>query len=144
MAEPFYIVSAARTAIGDCGGALKEFAPAELATRVIQEAVKRAGLQPGDVQHVVLGQVIPSEPHDAYIARVAAVNAGIPIEARSEEHTSELQSLMRISYAVFCLKKKTTHHKTSSHTNLAHSQYNILCHTILPYHSIQPPYRTSK
>src|SRR3546814_2367959 len=30
--------------------------------------------------------------------------------ARSEEHTSELQSLMRISYAVFCLKKKTTHH----------------------------------
>src|SRR3546814_5883829 len=31
-------------------------------------------------------------------------------EARSEEHTSELQSLMRISYAVFCLKKKTTQH----------------------------------
>src|SRR3546814_4478772 len=30
---------------------------------------------------------------------------------RSEEHTSELQSLMRISYAVFCLKKKTTKHK---------------------------------
>src|SRR3546814_5411789 len=29
---------------------------------------------------------------------------------RSEEHTSELQSLMRISYAVFCLKKKKTHH----------------------------------
>src|SRR3546814_975463 len=32
-------------------------------------------------------------------------------ELRSEEHTSELQSLMRISYAVFCLKKKTTHTK---------------------------------
>src|SRR3546814_8818705 len=31
------------------------------------------------------------------------------IELRSEEHTSELQSLMRISYAVFCLKKKTDH-----------------------------------
>src|SRR3546814_10551893 len=31
---------------------------------------------------------------------------------RSEEHTSELQSLMRISYAVFCLKKKNTHHHT--------------------------------
>src|SRR3546814_4646124 len=31
--------------------------------------------------------------------------------ARSEEHTSALQSLMRISYAVFCLKKKTTHKK---------------------------------
>src|SRR3546814_7919839 len=32
---------------------------------------------------------------------------------RSEEHTSELQSLMRISYAVFCLKKKTTYHNTN-------------------------------
>src|SRR3546814_10764581 len=35
---------------------------------------------------------------------------------RSEEHTSELQSLMRISYAVFCLKK-TTHKQTTTHTN---------------------------
>src|SRR3546814_6286486 len=35
-------------------------------------------------------------------------------QLRSEEHTSELQSLMRISYAVFCLKKKNTH---QSHTN---------------------------
>src|SRR3546814_5728767 len=35
---------------------------------------------------------------------------------RSEEHTSELQSLMRISYAVFCLKKKT-HYKTTSYKN---------------------------
>src|SRR3546814_3667468 len=33
---------------------------------------------------------------------------------RSEEHTSELQSLMRISYAVFCLKKKTTQYSTNS------------------------------
>src|SRR3546814_2052619 len=36
-------------------------------------------------------------------------------EARSEEHTSELQSPMRISYAVFCLKKKKSHHNTYSH-----------------------------
>src|SRR3546814_3306711 len=37
---------------------------------------------------------------------------------RSEEHTSELQSLMRISYAVFCLTKKTAHHTTSTGTCL--------------------------
>src|SRR3546814_1498581 len=37
------------------------------------------------------------------------------INSRSEEHTSELQSLMRISYAVFCLKKKNTHTNTSQH-----------------------------
>src|SRR3546814_1596924 len=42
-------------------------------------------------------------------------DAGIPIvaEQRSEEHTSELQSLMRISYAVFCLKKKKKNTKNS-------------------------------
>src|SRR3546814_6113469 len=34
---------------------------------------------------------------------------------RSEEHTSELQSLMRISYAAFCLKKKTKHHTACRH-----------------------------
>src|SRR3546814_5276460 len=38
--------------------------------------------------------------------RFAFFNAAVPIDGRSEEHTSELQSLMRISYAVFCLKKK--------------------------------------
>src|SRR3546814_2433165 len=37
---------------------------------------------------------------------------GVARDQRSEEHTSELQSLMRISYAVFCLKKKKTIHKT--------------------------------
>src|SRR3546814_5405599 len=39
-----------------------------------------------------------------------------PIDARSEEHTSELQSLMRISYAVFCLKKKNTYTYLPRHT----------------------------
>src|SRR3546814_9473312 len=43
--------------------------------------------------------------HDG-IDRMHAVHAGLPQHPRSEEHTSELQSLMRISYAVFCLNKK--------------------------------------
>src|SRR3546814_8886192 len=41
-------------------------------------------------------------------ADIAATDRQDPLEGRSEEHTSELQSLMRISYAVFCLKKKNT------------------------------------
>src|SRR3546814_4875468 len=40
-------------------------------------------------------------------ALVGAPDSGLVCRRRSEEHTSELQSLMRISYAVFCLKKKT-------------------------------------
>src|SRR3546814_8953405 len=48
------------------------------------------------------------------------VNAGLKSEAliRSEEHTSELQSLMRISYAVFCLKKKSTRTKQRTYDTL--------------------------
>src|SRR3546814_7243726 len=44
------------------------------------------------------------------------VREGAVFDARSEEHTSELQSLMRISYAVLCLKKKKTKHHTKIHT----------------------------
>src|SRR3546814_5461242 len=40
------------------------------------------------------------------VAQAATIRVGLAYGARSEEHTSELQSLMRISYAVFCLKKK--------------------------------------
>src|SRR3546814_7695317 len=49
-----------------------------------------------------------------------AATHGEIVGRRSEEHTSELQSLMRISYAVFCLKKKTTNYiqKTSSHIHI--------------------------
>src|SRR3546814_6247926 len=50
-------------------------------------------------------------------ATVMIVVATSTLFARSEEHTSELQSLMRISYAVFCLKKKThTTYTTDHHT----------------------------
>src|SRR3546814_9508736 len=48
------------------------------------------------------------------------------VELRSEEHTSELQSLMRISYAVFCLKKKNTHKITKLIDNL---QYHNTSHS---------------
>src|SRR3546814_8732320 len=48
---------------------------------------------------------------DSIAARVSALGTF----SRSEEHTSELQSLMRISYAVFCLKEKTPQDTTTSH-----------------------------
>src|SRR3546814_2603346 len=59
--------------------------------------------------------VAPEQLDEQVGAIVAALLAGGPMaQARSEEHTSELQSLMRISYAVFCLKKKT---KTTTTNN---------------------------
>src|SRR3546814_8476277 len=51
---------------------------------------------------------------------------------RSEEHTSELQSLMRISYAVFCLKKKKTHnHKPQAHRSNIHQNQTLTTHTCI-------------
>ena len=57
-----YILSAVRTGIGDFGGTLKDVAPATLGKIVIEEAIKRSGVDAKEVQHVVMGQAIPSEP----------------------------------------------------------------------------------
>src|SRR3546814_2233059 len=57
---------------------------------------------------------------------------------RSEEHTSELQSLMRISYAVFCLKKKKTQNTTTQQYELQNTKEN----SITPYQKTHYNYRT--
>src|SRR3546814_5617184 len=56
------------------------------------------------------------------IAAVPGRSDALACVCRSEEHTSELQSLMRTSYAVFCLKKKQQISKTSTHTHITHDQ----------------------
>ena len=81
MTREVVFVGAARTAIGSFGGALKDVPPADLGALVIKTALERAGVAPKEVGHVVLGNVIPSVPQDAYISRVAALNAGVPQEA---------------------------------------------------------------
>src|SRR3546814_3776946 len=68
------------------------------------------GLRAGGVEHLHVGE---SQHDDAGIGHRG--------QLRSEEHTSELQSLMRISYAVFCLKKKTHSHHT---IDMRHTSYN--------------------
>jgi acetyl-CoA C-acetyltransferase len=74
------ILSGVRTAIGDFGGGLKDKPPTELAAAVVREAVKRAGIKPEEVGHVVFGNVIHTDVHDMYLARVAAINGGLPVE----------------------------------------------------------------
>ena len=75
-----FVVSAARTAIGTFGGSLKDVPPADLATTAVKAALQRSGVDPAQVGHLVMGNVIPTETRDAYISRVAAMNAGIPKE----------------------------------------------------------------
>ncbi|MBB5373608.1 acetyl-CoA C-acyltransferase family protein [Acidocella aromatica] len=76
-----FILSGQRTAIGDYGKALKDVPPTKLGEIAIRAALTKSGVEAKDIQQVVLGNVIHTEPKDAYVSRVAAVNAGIPVEA---------------------------------------------------------------
>src|SRR3546814_10059214 len=76
------------------------------------EADARAELE--DVAKEIDEKLAEVEEDVATLGGLAFVIAGRVPEPRSEEHTSELQSLMRISYAVFCLKKKTHHTITTA------------------------------
>jgi acetyl-CoA C-acetyltransferase len=78
-AREVVVLSGVRTPVGRYGGGLKDFSPSKLGAMVIREAVERAGVAPGDVGHVVFGHVVPTEKHDVYLARVAAVNGGLPV-----------------------------------------------------------------
>ncbi|QHE92842.1 acetyl-CoA C-acyltransferase [Pandoraea fibrosis] len=77
MQREVVIVSGVRTAIGDFGGSLKDFAPTQLGAIVAREAMARANVSGDDVGHVVFGNVIHTEPKDMYLARVASIEAGV-------------------------------------------------------------------
>jgi acetyl-CoA C-acetyltransferase len=79
-AREVVVVSGARTAIGGFGGSLKDFPPSDLGALCVREAVKRAGIEPREVGHVVFGNIIHTDAHDPYLARVAAVKGGLPVE----------------------------------------------------------------
>src|SRR3546814_1052358 len=86
--------------VGSIGVITSGFGFAELMEKAgIERRVYTAG-----ERKAILDPFRPENPDD--VARIRAL--------RSEEHTSELQSLMRISYAVFCLKKKTTNNNNQT------------------------------
>lgn len=73
------IASACRTAIGSFGGALKDVPAAELGCIVIKEAVKRAGINPYDIDEVIMGCVLQAGLGQN-VARQAMIKAGLPVE----------------------------------------------------------------
>jgi acetyl-CoA C-acetyltransferase len=77
-----YIVAGARTPIGKMSGALASFSAADLGGFAIAEALKRAGVSPDKVDHVIMGQVLMAGQGQVP-SRQAAVNAGIPMHVPS-------------------------------------------------------------
>jgi acetyl-CoA C-acetyltransferase len=75
------VLGAARSAIGTFGGALADMEPAELAGTVMKAAVERSGVDPKSINYVTVGNVIPTESRFAYVARVAAIQAGLPMDS---------------------------------------------------------------
>ncbi len=76
------IVSATRTAVGKFGGSLKDFNPGQLGSIVLKDALKKAKVEPGKVEEVIMGNVL-SAGHGQNVARQAAIAAGIPNEVPS-------------------------------------------------------------
>jgi acetyl-CoA C-acetyltransferase len=77
--EEVVLVSGARSAIGRLGGAFQNFPASDLAAAVIKAAVERAGVKPEQVDQVILG-CVGQVMEDGYIARHAAIKAGLPVE----------------------------------------------------------------
>ena len=77
--EEVFVLSGVRTPIGKYGGGLASVPPCDLAAMVVREAVRRSGVDPVDVGHVVFGNVIHTETRDMYLSRVAGINGGLQV-----------------------------------------------------------------
>src|SRR3546814_4618367 len=111
--EAAEIVAAVEAEAGDVAGGERRQAPAMEAR---EGAVDVGEAGPG--QHALGGDVAELLAQGGQQFRLEAVGG------RSEEHTSELQSLMRISYAVFCLKKKNKSNNIDIHTTAEDTRDN--------------------
>src|SRR3546814_9430941 len=84
--------------------------PSQESDAVPEQGEVTAGEPPAMVETMPVAEETPTAS-----APAVPTEEGRPPEKRSEEHTSELQSLMRISYAVFCLKKNNKQQNTPKH-----------------------------
>jgi acetyl-CoA C-acetyltransferase len=75
------VLGAARSAVGSFGGSLADMEPAELAAAVMKSAIERSGVDPKAINYVTVGNTIPTESRFPYVARVAAIQAGLPMDS---------------------------------------------------------------
>ena len=104
MSREVVVLSAVRSAIGSFGGGLSGIEPGELGGQVMKEAVTRSGVDAANINYVTVGNCIPTDSRFAYVARVAAINAGLPMEsvamAVNRLCSSGLQAIVSTSQAI--------------------------------------------
>jgi acetyl-CoA C-acetyltransferase len=81
MSRDVVVLSAVRSAIGTFNGSLSSLEPSELGGLVMKEAVARSGVDPSLINYVTVGNTIPTDNRYAYVARVASIQAGLPMES---------------------------------------------------------------
>jgi acetyl-CoA C-acetyltransferase len=81
MSRDVVVLSAVRSAIGTFNGSLSSLEPSELGGIVMKEAVARSGVDASLINYVTVGNTIPTDSRYAYVARVAAIQAGLPMES---------------------------------------------------------------
>ena len=81
MSQDVVVLSAVRSAIGTFNGSLSGMEPAELGGIVMKEAVARSNVDPNQINYVTVGNCIPTETRYPYVARVASIQAGLPMES---------------------------------------------------------------
>jgi acetyl-CoA C-acetyltransferase len=81
MSRDVVVLSAVRSAIGTFNGSLSSLEPSELGGMVMKEAVTRSGVDASLINYVTVGNTIPTDSRYAYVARVAAIQAGLPMES---------------------------------------------------------------
>ena len=75
------VLSAVRSAVGTFAGTLADIEPSELAGTVMKAAVERSGVDPKVINYVTVGNTIPTESRFPYVARVASIQAGLPMDS---------------------------------------------------------------
>jgi len=81
MSRDVVVLSAVRSAIGTFNGSLSSFEPSELGGIVMKESVTRSGVDPALINYVTVGNTIPTDSRYAYVARVASIQAGLPMDS---------------------------------------------------------------
>ena len=81
MTKDVVVLSAVRSAVGTFNGSLAGLEPSDLAGRVMKEAIARSGVDAQSINYVTVGNCIPTESRFAYVARVASIQAGLPMES---------------------------------------------------------------